>query len=104
FKAIDRQTGSSVAVKIPYMQIESDPAGFDRFKREEEIGLLLNHPYILKFIPVEKKSRPYIVMEYLEGQTLSELLKSVRPLPEPDAVKFASRVCEALEDVHSKGV
>jgi len=43
-------------------------------------------------------------MEYLEGQTLSELLKSVRPLPEPDAVKIASRVCEALEYMHSKGV
>jgi serine/threonine-protein kinase len=104
FKANDRKTGSAVALKVPYLQIESDPAGFDRFKREEEIGLQLNHPYILKIIPVENKSRPYIAMEYLEGQTLSELLKSIRPLPEPDAVKIASRVCEALEYMHSKGV
>ena len=104
FKANDRKTGAAVAVKVPYLQIESDPAGFDRFKREEEIGLELSHPNILKFIPVEKKSRPYIVMEYLEGQTLSELLKAVHPLPEPDAVKIASRVCEALEYMHSKGV
>jgi serine/threonine-protein kinase len=104
FKANDRKTGSAVALKVPYLQIESDPAGFDRFKREEEIGLQLNHPYILKLVPVENKSRPYIAMEYLEGQTLSELLKSVKPLPEPDAVKIASRVCEALEYMHSKGV
>jgi len=104
FKANDRKTGEAVALKVPLLQIESDPAGFDRFKREEEIGLQLNHPCILKIIPVEEKSRPYIVMEYLEGQTLSELLKSVRPLPEPDAVKIASRVCEALEYMHSKGV
>ncbi|HWX19337.1 MAG TPA: protein kinase [Candidatus Binatia bacterium] len=104
FKAKDRKTGAAVAVKVPYLQIESDPAGFDRFRREEEIGLQLDHPYILKFIPVEKKSRPYIVMEYLEGQTLSELLKNVRPLPEPDAVKIASRICEALEYMHQKGV
>jgi len=104
FKANDRKTGGEVAIKVPYLQIESDPAGFDRFRREEEIGLQLDHPYILKFIPVENKSRPYLVMEYLAGQTLSELLKNVRPLPEPDAVKIASRICEALEYMHSKGV
>jgi serine/threonine-protein kinase len=104
FKANDRKTGAAVALKVPYLQIESDIAGYDRFKREEEIGLQLNHPYILKFVPVEKKSRPYIVMEYLEGQTLSELLKSVRPLPEPDAVKIGSRICEALDYMHQKGV
>jgi len=104
FKANDRKTSKAVAIKVPYLQIESDPAGFDRFKREEEIGLQLDHPHILKFVPVEKKSRPYIVMEYLEGQTLSELLKNVRPLPEPDAVKIASRICEALEYMHQKGV
>src|SRR5262249_15871192 len=78
FKAKDRQTSKPVALKIPHLQIESDPAGFERFRREEEIGLKLDHPYILKIFPVEKKSRPYIAMEYLEGQTLSELLNRVR--------------------------
>jgi len=104
FKANDRKTGAAVALKVPYLQIESDPAGFGRFRREEEIGLQLDHPYILKFVPVEKKSRPYIVTEYLEGQTLSELLRNVRPLPEPDAAKIASRICEALDYLHKKGV
>jgi serine/threonine protein phosphatase PrpC len=104
FKANDRKTGAAVALKVPFLQIESDPAGFDRFRREEEIGLQLDHPYILKFVRVENKSRPYIVMEYLEGQTLSELLKHFRPLPEPDAVKIASRICEALDYLHPKGV
>jgi len=104
FKAKDRKTDSDVALKVPYLQIESDPAGFDRFRREEDIGLQLNHPFILKFVAVEHKSRPYIVMEYLTGQTLSELLKSVRPLPEPDAVKIASRVADALDYLHRSGV
>ena len=104
FKANDRQTGKAVALKIPHLQIESDPAGFDRFRREEEIGLRLDHPYILKLFPVEKKSRPYIAMEYLEGQTLSELLNSVRPLPEPDAAKIASHICTALSYMHQKQV
>jgi len=104
FKANDRKMGAAVALKVPYLQIEGDIAGFDRFKREEEIGLRLNHPYILKIIPAEKKSRPYIAMEYLEGQTLSELLKNVRPLPEPDAVRIASRICEALDYMHKQNV
>jgi serine/threonine-protein kinase len=104
FKANDRKTGEAVAIKVPYLQIESDPAGFDRFRREEEIGLQLNHPCILKILPAANKSRPYLVMEYLEGQTLSELLKNIRPLPEPDAVKIASRIAEALDYMHQKGV
>jgi len=104
FKANDRETGKAVALKVPYMQIESDPAGFERFRREEEIGLKLDHPYILKIIPVTKKSRPYIAMEYLEGQTLSDLLGRVHPLPEPDAAKIASRICEALEYLHKNQV
>jgi serine/threonine-protein kinase len=104
FKANDRQTGKAVALKIPHLQIESDPAGFDRFRREEEIGLKLDHPYILKIFPVDKKSRPYIAMEYLEGQTLSDLLNRVRPLPEGDAVKIASRICEALDYLHKNQI
>ncbi len=104
FKANDRQTGQAVALKIPHLQIESDPAGFDRFLREEEIGLKLNHPYILKIFPVEKKSRPYIVSEYLIGCTLQHLLKAMHPLPEKDAVKIAGLICTALSYMHQSGV
>lgn len=104
FKADDRETKQAVAIKVPLMQFESDVATFDRFQREEQIGLSLNHPLILKMFKVEKKSRPYIVMEYLEGQTLSELMETVRPLPEPDAVRIASRVCEALDYMHRNKV
>ncbi len=88
------------------MEFESDPGFYSRFQREEEIGLRLNHPYILKFIPVEEehRSRPYIVTEYLRGYTLSHLLNSVRPMPEKDAVKLASRICEALSYMHENGV
>ena len=102
FKANDIKTGLTVAIKAPLMQFESDPASFARFQRESEIGESLNHPYILKFfaVPPEEKSRPYIVMEYLQGQTLAALLREVHPLPEPDAAKIASRVCEALDVMH----
>ena len=104
FKATDRQTKQMVAVKVPLLQFESDPGFYSRFEREEQIGLQLNHQYLLKFIPVEKKSRPYIVTEYLRGYTLSNLLHNVSPLPMRDALKIASRVCEALDYLHGKGI
>ncbi|HVM62424.1 MAG TPA: protein kinase [Verrucomicrobiae bacterium] len=104
FRATDRQTKQMVAIKVPYLQFESDPGFFSRFVREEEIGLKLQHPSILKFIPVEKKSRPYIVTEYLRGYTLSHLLNSIRPMPVTDALKLSSRICDALEYLHGLGI
>ena len=105
FKAQDRQTGEAVAVKVPLMTLESDVAGFERFQREEEIGTRLQHPGVLKVIKVEgKKSRPYLVMEFLDGETLADLLSRRKPLPEPEAVRCASRICDALEYLHANGV
>lgn len=104
YKAMDQSTKQYVAVKVPHMQFESDPGFFSRFEREEEIGKKLDHPYLLKFIPVEKKSRPYIVTEYLRGYTLAHLLHSVSPLPLKDALKIASRICEALDHMHARGI
>jgi len=104
YRALDKATGQEVAVKVPFMQFESDAGSYSRFEREEEIGKLLTHPSILRVLPVEKKSRPYIAMEYLEGQTLAHLLSQVSPLPIDDAVRIASRLCEALEYIHDSGV
>ncbi len=104
YKAIDQQTNQTVAIKIPHMQFESDPASFSRFEREAEIGKRLNHPNILRFIDVPDQSRPYIVMEYLEGKTLSEVMDKVRPLPIDDAVKIASSLCSALAHMHENKV
>ena len=104
FKAIDRKTGEAVALKVPLMNLEADPAFYSRFEREEEIGKALNHPGILKIIPVEQKSRPYIVMEFVKGQTLERLLQTVGILPISDTLKIAGRVCDALEYMHHHGV
>jgi serine/threonine protein phosphatase PrpC len=106
FKAIDQSTGDVVALKVPFMQFESDPGFYQRFQREQAIGKALQHPYILKMIDDDsiKKSRPYIVMEYLEGQTLGHLMHAIRPMPEADALKIISRVCEALHYMHEHDV
>jgi serine/threonine protein phosphatase PrpC len=104
FKAIDLKSGQNVAIKIPFMQFESDPGFADRFEREETIGKSLSHPAIMRVLPVEDKSRVYMVMEYLEGQTLRHLLKNVSPLPVADALQIAIRICTALDYLHKNNV
>ena len=104
FRATDLATRETVAVKIPHLQYESSPAFYSRFEQEERIGLGLDHPLILRFIPVEKKSRPYIVTEFLAGATLAQLLDSVGTMPEKDAQRLAGRICEALAHMHGRGV
>jgi len=106
YKAQDLQhANTDVALKVPHMEFESDAGFFTRFQREEEIGLKLNHPYVVKFIAVTTpKSRPYIVTEYLRGCTLAHLMEAMSPLPENDALKIASLLCEALQYLHDHGV
>jgi serine/threonine-protein kinase len=105
FKAKDLKTGQMVAVKVPFLQFESDPGFYSRFQREEEIGKRLNHPCILRVLAVEgEKSRPYIVMEFLKGQTLRQVLRSMGRLPVADAASIAARICEGLEYLHRQNI
>jgi serine/threonine protein phosphatase PrpC len=105
YKARDIKENRVVALKVPFMQFESDPGFYSRFKREQEIGTSLNHPYIMRVDPDEgDRSRPYLVMEYLEGQTLGHLMRSIRPMPVNDALKIVSRICEALHYMHDHDV
>ena len=106
FKATDLKTGHPVALKVPHLTLEADPAFFSRFEREEEIGRALNHPSILKIVPVDPKerSRPYLVMEYLEGRTLDQAMQQTRPMPEPEALSIVSKLCDALDHLHGRGV
>jgi serine/threonine protein phosphatase PrpC len=106
FKATDVSNEQVVALKVPFMQFESDPGFYSRFQREQDIGRALNHPYILHLLdsPEQKKSRPYLVMEFLEGQTLGHLMQRIHPMPEHDAIRLVSRICEALHYMHEHDV
>ncbi len=105
FKAKDLYSDTLVAIKAPHMQFESDMASFTRFQREEQIAQQLNHPSILKVIPTERpKSRPYLIMEYLEGRTLDKVMAETRPLPESEAARIASLICDALAHMHQRNI
>lgn len=106
FKAEDLQNRRElVAVKVPLAIFASGLGAWSMFQREEEIGLRLDHPYLLKFIPVAtEKRRSYMVTEYVPGPTLAERLRERHPLPEPEALAIASRVCEAIDYLHHQGI
>jgi serine/threonine-protein kinase len=105
FKAEDlHDHGEIVAVKVPHLRYEADPNFFSRFEREEEIGRQLDHPFILKFLSVAKKSRPYIVTEYLRGCTLNHFVGAGRPLSEKDSLAIVSLICDAVQHMHERGV
>jgi serine/threonine protein kinase len=104
FKALDCQTRQMVVLKVPHAEFEGSPANSARFAREAAIIGKLDHPGILKVIPTHEKSRPYLVLDYIEGQTLSDILKSRSPLPVSDALQLASRLCDILDYMHRQDV
>ena len=99
------QPGQLVAIKIPHREYEFSPAYFARFQREEEIGITLRHPAVLRFITVNRpKSRPYLVTEYLRGTTLLELMRTLRIFPEKDALAIGSLICSGVQYLHERGI
>jgi len=104
FRGTDLRTGRPVAIKIPHPEMESDPVFFERFHREEEIGKAMDHPGVMKVIAEDGRSQVYMVMEWVEGRLLRQVLNEQRKLPPERAVGIALRILEALEYLHSHGV
>ena len=104
FRGVDLRNGHQVAIKIPHPEVESDPALFDRFVREEEIGKLLDHPGVMKVFSDKDRSRVYMVMEWVDGRLLRKILDEQHKLPQERAVRLAVRILDALDYVHSRGV
>ncbi len=104
FKGADRLSGRTVAIKVPYMQFESDVVFYDRFQREEEVGRRLHHPNIIRVLTPRHKSRMYIAMEYIDGLSLRAIMRDQRPLPADKSLGFARQICEPLVYMHGQGV
>lgn len=104
FRGTDLRNGRQVAIKIPHPEVESDPALFDRFQREEEIGKTLDHPGVMKVFVDDDRSQVYMVMEWVEGRLLRKILDDQHKLPQERAVRLALRILDALGYIHSRGV
>ena len=98
-------TGHQVVLKCPHESIMGDVATFDRFRRELEISRHLQHPGIQR--PIEftsDRSRPYMVMEYVDGETLRAMLSRDKKLSVEKAVDFGQQLAAAMAYAHSQGV
>jgi serine/threonine-protein kinase len=104
YEAVDLTSAERVALKVPLPWHEKHPLYSTRFRQEEEIGAALQHPSLLRILPVSPKSRPYIVMERLKGRLLSDQLHRDPPRSESEALRMASRIARAMEYMHGQGV
>ena len=104
FRATDTRTGNAVAIKVPHMEAECDPIFHERFLREIEIGVRLQHPGIRKVFPSDGHSRLYMAMEWLDGRLLRQVLAEERRLPIHRAVSIATEILSVLEYLHNNGV
>jgi len=104
YRATDTRTGRQVAIKIPHPEMEADPVLFDRFKREEEIGETLAHPGVMKVFGDDSKSDIYMVMEWVDGRLLRQVLREQSPMPIDRAIRLTIAVCDALDYIHRNGV
>jgi serine/threonine protein kinase len=96
--------GRVVVLKCPHEVMLGDAGTFDRFRRELRIGQRLQHPGIQRCIDEQgSRSRPYMILEYVPGQTLRQLLRG-KPLTVDRAVDLACQLTDALAYAHAQGV
>jgi len=104
YKAVHPVLGRYVAIKVLPPQFTFEKKFVERFRREATAASTLNHPNIVIIHDVDQEDDiHYIVMEYLEGQPLSELIKEQGSLPLSRALKIMHQISSALDYAHSLG-
>jgi eukaryotic-like serine/threonine-protein kinase len=105
YLATDQSLGRKVAIKILSDRYARDAAFVERFRREAAAAASLRHPNIVTvYDRGEAMGTSYIAMEYLDGPTLKEEITRRAPLPEPEAINYATQALAALEAAHRQGV
>jgi len=105
YRAINRDSGNIVAVKVLRKRFASEADKCELFLREGRMGLMLRHPGIVRIDDVGKENNTsYITMEFVEGQTLRELVKIRGGLDLTRGIDMALQLVAALEYAHGQGV
>ncbi|WP_067884873.1 Stk1 family PASTA domain-containing Ser/Thr kinase [Nocardia vaccinii] len=108
-KARDERLGRDVAIKVLRADLARDPTFYLRFKREAQNAAALNHPAIVAVYDtgeaeVDGGPLPYIVMEYVDGETLRDMVRGGGPLAPRRAMEIIADVCAALDFSHKNGI
>jgi serine/threonine protein kinase len=104
YKAKDTRLDRTVAIKVLPSDLSDDTELKQRFEREARAVSNLNHPNICTLFDVgQQEDTDYIVMEYLEGETLADRLKK-GALPTDQVLRYGAEIADALDKAHRKGV
>jgi serine/threonine protein kinase len=105
YRALDVTLERQVAVKLMNREVASDSDQLERFRREARAVAQLSHPHIVGVIDAgEDDGRPYIVLEYVEGETLKDRIRRKGRLPIPEAVAYSIEIARALGAAHSRHI
>ncbi|HEY1508354.1 MAG TPA: protein kinase, partial [Solirubrobacteraceae bacterium] len=105
YLALDETLQRQVAIKLMNREVSSDSDQLERFRREARAVAQLSHPHIVGVIDAgEDESRPYIVFEYVEGETLKERIRRLGRLPIAEAVAYAIEIARALGAAHARHI
>ena len=106
YKATDTRLERTVAIKVLPAHVASDPERKSRFEREAKTVAGLSHPHICTVFDIgSENSTDFLVMEYLEGETLADrLAKGALPLKLDQALEYAIQIADALDKAHRQGV
>lgn len=98
-------TGTQVVIKIPHLSLIGDPAVYERYQREVEIGRTLQHPAVQQVVDAgEYEGGPFLVTPFVEGQSLRTYISSHAPLPVEEAVQLLDKLCQGVAYCHARGV
>jgi len=102
YRALDETLERPVAIKLMNREIATDSDQLERFRREARAVAQLSHPHIVGVIDYgEDQGRPYIVLEYVEGETLKERIRRNGELDVSEAVAYAIEIARALGCAHA---
>jgi serine/threonine-protein kinase len=105
YRAFDTVLERQVAIKLMHREMSSDSDQLERFRREARAVAQLNHPHIVGVIDAgEDDQTPYIVFEYVEGETLKDRIRRLGRLPVPEAVAYAIEIARALGAAHERHI
>lgn len=105
FKAQHRLMGKTVALKVLSAQAVQSAELMRRFRRKVKILARLNHPNLVKILSAGQRGQvPYLVLEFIDGQNLSDLISSVGPLSVAHAVNYTMQAASGLAYAHSQGI
>jgi eukaryotic-like serine/threonine-protein kinase len=105
YRALDQTLQRPVAIKLMNREVATDSDQLERFRREARAVAQLSHPHIVGVIDAgEDESRPYIVFECIEGETLKERIRRQGRLPVAEAVAYAIEIARALGAAHARHI